>query len=62
MIKKKKIGILIHIWYSVRICPPGVGGLKLLQVSMPSLRTVGQSAQLTCRYDLEGEPLYSVKW
>lgn len=36
--------------------------LRLEQVYVPSEVVVGQSATLQCRYDLEGEMLYSVKW
>ncbi len=36
--------------------------LKLHKVSMPPLRVTGQSAKLSCLYDMGGDVLYSIKW
>ena len=38
------------------------GGLRMLVLDMPSPVAVGDSLELTCSYDLEGEGLYSVKF
>ncbi|XP_049834853.1 uncharacterized protein LOC126278662 isoform X2 [Schistocerca gregaria] len=37
-------------------------GLRLLEVRVPVHAVRGQTARLECRFDLEGESLYSVKW
>jgi len=36
--------------------------LKILMLDVPSPAIVGESVELTCSYDLEGDKLYSVKW
>jgi hypothetical protein len=43
-------------WYG------GVDGLKLLQVQVPTEVERGRSAVLGCRFEMEGDTLYSVKW
>lgn len=40
----------------------GVGGLKNVWLHVPLAVAPGQSATLICHFDLEGEPLYTVKW
>ncbi|XP_064108702.1 uncharacterized protein LOC135217036 [Macrobrachium nipponense] len=40
---------------------PGVA-LSILKTVIPFYKIRGEDAQLNCDYDLEGEPLYSVKW
>uniref|UniRef100_A0A0A9Z9S3 Cell adhesion molecule 3 n=1 Tax=Lygus hesperus TaxID=30085 RepID=A0A0A9Z9S3_LYGHE len=40
----------------------GVGGLRSVWLKVPVAVAPGQSATLECNYDLEGEPLYTVKW
>ncbi|XP_054268683.1 uncharacterized protein LOC128990628 isoform X2 [Macrosteles quadrilineatus] len=40
----------------------GVGGLRDVEIRAPIAVSPGSSATLTCRYDLEGDPLYTVKW
>lgn len=40
----------------------GVDGLKLLQVQVPAEVERGRSAVLGCRFEMEGDTLYSVKW
>ena len=39
-------------------------GIKLLKVEMeiPSHVIHGQDARLICKYDMEGDKLYSIKW
>ncbi|XP_047120360.1 uncharacterized protein LOC124803224 [Schistocerca piceifrons] len=41
---------------------PVADGLRLLEVRVPVHAVRGQTARLECRFDLEGESLYSVKW
>ncbi|CAB3235852.1 unnamed protein product [Arctia plantaginis] len=36
--------------------------LRIVGISVPNLKQRGESATLTCDYDLEGGKLYSVKW
>lgn len=40
----------------------GVDGLRLVQVQVPAEVERGRSAVLGCRFELEGDTLYSVKW
>ena len=40
----------------------GVTSVRLLKLSVPGHKFVGDEGILTCRFDLEGEELYSVKW
>lgn len=37
-------------------------GLRILMLDVPSPTIVGESVELTCSYELEGDKLYSVKW
>ncbi|XP_017798775.1 PREDICTED: cell adhesion molecule 2-like [Habropoda laboriosa] len=39
-----------------------VAGLKLLRINVPAYSFRGESAQLECRYDLQGKTLYSITW
>ena len=45
---------LIHLGLS--------NALKILMLDVPSPAIVGESVELTCSYDMEGDKLYSVKW
>ena len=36
--------------------------LKLLELDVPSHKLVGEGVKLVCRFDMEGDALYSVKW
>lgn len=36
--------------------------LKDMRMVLPAAAQVGQPVQLSCQYDLEGSPLYSIKW
>ncbi|GFT29981.1 ig-like domain-containing protein [Nephila pilipes] len=40
----------------------GVLCLRLVSLHVPSKVIVGDVIKLTCRYDLEGDTLYSIKW
>ncbi|XP_023946090.2 uncharacterized protein LOC112051608 [Bicyclus anynana] len=44
------------LFVKVSIC------LRVVGISVPSLKQRGESVTLTCDYDLEGGKLYSVKW
>lgn len=37
-------------------------GIRLIDVTIPPHAIRGQNARLTCKYDLEGDKLYSIKW
>lgn len=39
-----------------------MSALKDVTVMVPQAATVGDTVTLQCRYNLEGEPLYTVKW
>lgn len=39
-----------------------VFGLRNVEIVAPLAVTPGSSATLACHYDLEGDPLYTVKW
>lgn len=43
-------------------CPAGVGGLRDVVVTVPMAVAPGDTVTLRCAYDLEGDPLYTVKW
>ena len=36
--------------------------VRLIKLTVPAHKFIGDEAVLTCNYDLEGEELYSVKW
>ncbi|KAJ8937283.1 hypothetical protein NQ318_006164, partial [Aromia moschata] len=40
----------------------GVRALKDVSVTVPQAARIMDTVTLQCRYDLEGEPLYTVKW
>ena len=45
--------------------PPQIGlgeCLKLLELSVPTHKLVGEGVKLVCKFDMEGDTLYSVKW
>ena len=37
-------------------------GIRLLNVDIPPHAIRGQDARMTCKYDLQGDKLYSIKW
>lgn len=44
-------------------CPfSGTVSLRMLQVSVPQYPEVGQSVELLCQFELQGEKLYTVSW
>ncbi|OXU31689.1 hypothetical protein TSAR_010661 [Trichomalopsis sarcophagae] len=45
-----------------KFAPVGATGLKTLKITAPERVRVGDSALLTCSYDLENAPLYVIKW
>lgn len=59
--------LLEHIsWKRSHILKPlyfsGISALKDVAVTVPQAVNVGDTVTLQCRYDLEGEDLYMVKW
>lgn len=36
--------------------------LKLMELSVPTHKLVGEEVKLVCKFDMEGDTLYSVKW
>ncbi|XP_054285207.1 uncharacterized protein LOC129001788 [Macrosteles quadrilineatus] len=40
----------------------GVGGLRNVTIRVPLAVTAGATVSLFCSYDLENEPLYTIKW
>ena len=54
----------LHANINVPLVPAGqrCDALRLFKVDVPAEAVVGTSATLRCRYDLEGDTLYSVKW
>ncbi|XP_023701692.1 uncharacterized protein LOC111861392 [Cryptotermes secundus] len=42
--------------------PTGVGGLRDVNMTVPVAVSPGDTVTLHCSYDLEGDPLYTVKW
>ena len=36
--------------------------LKIIKMEVPTHKLVGESVKLICRFEMEGDTLYSVKW
>lgn len=51
-------GLLLTLYF----LSTGVGGLRDVEVTVPVAVTPGDTVTLQCSYDLEGDPLYTVKW
>ncbi|XP_042243410.1 uncharacterized protein LOC121880314 [Homarus americanus] len=49
------------VLFLLALTRPGTG-LSILETVIPVYKIRGEDAVLNCHYDLEGEPLYSVKW
>ncbi|XP_075218204.1 uncharacterized protein LOC142322993 [Lycorma delicatula] len=43
-------------------CWTEASGLTGVKISLPAAVSPGDTATLVCHYDLEGEPLYTIKW
>jgi hypothetical protein len=52
------LGLLLTVYF----LSTGVGGLRDVAVTVPIAVTPGDTVTLQCSYDLEGDPLYTVKW
>lgn len=52
----------VVVWGLLNGYPGGVGGLRDVSVSIPLAVAPGDTVTLQCLYDLEGDPLYTVKW
>ncbi|GIY11330.1 uncharacterized protein CDAR_101681 [Caerostris darwini] len=55
-------GLMRGELFILLILPPMIACLKISSFEVPSLLVPGDSAYLTCLFDLAGEKLYSVKW
>ncbi|XP_063540500.1 uncharacterized protein LOC134749486 [Cydia strobilella] len=62
MLIKKMKKIIIVCCYLLLANIKGLLCLRVLGITVPPLKQRGESASLTCDYDLEGGRLYSVKW
>ena len=55
--------ILVKLYFSIFLYFAGrIECVTLVKLSVPPYKFIGDEAALTCRYDLENEELYSVKW
>ena len=55
--------ILVKLYFSIFLFFAGrIECVTLVKLSVPPYKFIGDEAALTCRYDLENEELYSVKW
>ena len=61
--------LLVHFtWHVTSIHVPlaklieEISALRLMMLDVPSPVIVGESVELTCSYELDGDQLYSVKW
>jgi len=52
----------LHRTFLIYFAVGCVGGLRILELDVPTHKLVGESVKLTCRFDMEGAALYSVKW
>lgn len=50
------------VFLSTVILLESVSCLKIVMLDVPSPVAAGESIELTCSYDLEGDRLYSVKY
>uniref|UniRef100_A0A1B6GB06 Ig-like domain-containing protein n=3 Tax=Proconiini TaxID=565685 RepID=A0A1B6GB06_9HEMI len=50
------------LWHLLAILNHGVGGLKLTALHIDKHTVRGNDSLLQCKYDLQDETLYSVKW
>lgn len=54
--------MLIDLLFFVVTLALGVGGVSITHLSVPEIVDVGATAILTCRFNLQNQTLYSVKW
>ncbi len=54
-------GFFLFFGFCFADTPPS-DGLKNVSIAVPTAVTVGKTVTMKCLYDLEGEPLYMVKW
>ncbi|CAM1298428.1 Uncharacterised protein g2128 [Pycnogonum litorale] len=59
---KRRLCAITTITSLIATSIAGVGGIRLLHLDVPELVEVGSNTVLRCDFDLEGYPLYSVKW
>ncbi|XP_035776177.1 uncharacterized protein LOC118458110 [Anopheles albimanus] len=58
------IPLLLLPWWLLSFVadPPAVRAIKLTGLRVPKYAILGQSVQLECPYEMEGDELYSVRW
>lgn len=52
----------IYQWRSVSLLLPGVRGLENVSIDIPLAVAAGTTVNMSCRYDLQSDALYTVKW
>ncbi|XP_014603275.1 PREDICTED: synaptogenesis protein syg-2-like isoform X1 [Polistes canadensis] len=58
----RKCGKVRRTLFHLLLIMGGVTGLKDLTINVPAMVRSGDTVTLTCSYDLEGSPLYSIQW
>ena len=59
----KQIGLLHQYFLHRANFGPGLFScLKILKMEVPTHKLVGENVKLICRFEMEGDTLYSVKW
>ena len=59
----KQIGLLHQYFLHRANFGPGLFCcLKILKMEVPTHKLVGENVKLICRFEMEGDTLYSVKW
>ncbi|KAI4472755.1 hypothetical protein M0804_015625 [Polistes exclamans] len=62
VMKINRSGMWLTLVNSCAYVHLGVTGLKDLTINVPAMVRSGDTVTLTCSYDLEGSPLYSIQW
>ncbi|KAK8775879.1 hypothetical protein V5799_030777 [Amblyomma americanum] len=57
----RPIFAIVFVWLAACTTSPAQA-LRMVEVNVPSWPTRGSTVKLECLYDLENDPLYSVKW
>ncbi|KAK8775877.1 hypothetical protein V5799_030775 [Amblyomma americanum] len=57
----RPIFAIVFVWLGACTTSPAQA-LRMVEVNVPSRPTRGSTVKLECLYDLENDPLYSVKW
>ncbi|XP_077518533.1 basal cell adhesion molecule-like [Amblyomma americanum] len=59
--RHRPIFAIVFVWLAACTTSPAQA-LRMIEVNVPSRPTRGSTVKLECLYDLENDPLYSVKW